>query len=79
MKVTVVGRTVQTSAENASISDLNYFITNQDFIKKDSKIYAGKAAGICYMPDDYLSNGIQNEDKCLNRAEMNAKSGHYSV
>lgn len=79
MKVKVIGRTIQTSTQNSSISDLNYFITNQDFIKKDSKIYAGKAAGICYMPDDYLSNGIQNEDKCLKRAEMNAVSGHYSV
>ncbi len=79
MKVTLIGRTIQTSTQNATASDLNYLVTNPDFIKKHSKIYAGKAAGICYMPDDYLSNGIQNEDKCLKRAEMNAISGHYSV
>lgn len=79
MKVTLIGRTIQASTQNATASDLNYLVTNPDFIKKHSKIYAGKAAGICYMPDDYLSNGIQNEDKCLKRAEMNAISGHYSV
>ena len=42
-------------------------------------LLAGKAAGVCYMPDDYFENGIQNEDKALARAEQTAKSGHHSV
>lgn len=48
-------------------------------IKKSMKIIAGKAAGICYMPDDYLSEGIQDEEKAIKRADGVAKSGHYSV
>ena len=42
-------------------------------------LLAGKAAGVCYMPDDYFENGIQNEDKAFARAEQTAKSGHHSV
>ena len=43
------------------------------------KLLAGKMAGICYMPDNYLSQGIQNEESSLKRAEATAKSGHHSV
>ena len=42
-------------------------------------IFSGKGAGVCYMPDDYLSEGIQNEEKALSRAKSNSKSGHHSV
>ena len=42
-------------------------------------LLAGKAAGVCYMPDDYFENGIQNEEKALARAEQTSKSGHHSV
>ena len=43
------------------------------------KLLAGKMAGICYMPDDYLSQGIQNEASSLKRADGTANSGHHSV
>lgn len=46
---------------------------------KDMTIMSGKLAGICYMPDDYLSNGIQNEESALKRANGNSKNGHHSV
>jgi len=36
-------------------------------------------AGICLMPDDYLSQGIQNEASSLKRAEGTVNSGHHSV
>lgn len=48
-------------------------------VKRDLKIMAGKAAGICYMGDNYLSDGIQNVDKATTRANNTAKSGHYST
>ena len=79
MKVKVIGRTIQTCPEHRSIDNLNEYITNPNIIQKESRVIAGKAAGICYMPDDYLSEGIQNEQKCYDRSKMNAKSGHYSV
>ena len=48
-------------------------------MNEDMTIFSGKAAGVCYMPDDYLSNGIQDSDKALKRAKGTAKSGHHSV
>ena len=40
---------------------------------------SGKAAGVCYMPDDYMENGIQNNDRAIARAEQASESGHHSV
>ena len=48
-------------------------------LTEEAIIFSGKAAGVCYMPDDYLEEGIQNEEKAANRAKGNAKSGHHSV
>lgn len=48
--------------------------TRNDFIT-----YSGKAAGICYMPDNYCSEGMKDVQKAMNRAAGNAKNGHYSV
>ena len=50
-----------------------------DTIYDDNLILAGKAAGICYMSDTYLSEGIQNKDAALKRANNCLKSGHTSV
>ena len=52
---------------------------NLDTIYDDNLILAGKAAGICYMSDTYLSEGIQNKDAALKRANNCLKSGHTSV
>lgn len=46
---------------------------------KDMTVLGGKAAGVCYMPDDYMESGIQNVDAAVNRAKGNVKSGHHSV
>lgn len=46
---------------------------------KNLEILGGKLAGLCYMPDDYLSKSIQNVDSAIKRAELTSKSGHHSV
>lgn len=48
-------------------------------MNEEMTLLSGKAAGVCYMPDDYLSNGIQNNESALKRAVGTAKSGHHSV
>lgn len=56
------------------------FETNgNEGMNDDLALLAGKAAGVCYMPDDYMENGIQNTEKALSRAKQTAESGHHSV
>ena len=52
---------------------------NTERINKELTLLAGKAAGVCYMPDDYMEKGIQNEEKAFARAKQTAESGHHSV
>ena len=54
---------------------------NEDpvMLREEMTIMAGKAAGICYMSDDYLSNGIQNISNAIKRAKRTANTGHLSV
>ena len=69
-KVELVARTTEIGDVcNGDPESINY----------DSMLIAGKAAGVCYMPDDYLSEGIQNTEKCIARANGNKKSGHHST
>lgn len=55
------------------------FSVMRSSMNQDMTLLAGKAAGVCYMPDDYMENGIQNKDKAFARAEQTSKSGHHSV
>ena len=64
----VVARTFEVGAEH-----------DTELINKELTVFSGKAAGVCYMPEDYAENGIQDADKALKRAEGNSKSGHHSV
>ena len=48
-------------------------------MNEDLTVLSGKAAGVCYMPDDYAENGIQDREKALKRAASNSKNGHHSV
>lgn len=50
-------------------------------ISTELKVLSGKAAGICYMPDNYLesSNGYADADKAIKRAMSTAKRGHHSI
>lgn len=54
-------------------------VTNADGMHDGSKTLAGKAAGVCYMPDDYMEVGIQDKEKALLRADNTDNSGHHSV
>lgn len=71
-KVEVIARTFEKN-------DNNLVGFDPEILQKDLQIFSGKAAGICYMPDDYLSNNIHDEVKALSRSKFNAKSGHLSV
>lgn len=71
MKVELIARTLE---KQKYPDEFEPMIVNNDI-----KVIAGKAAGICYAADDYLSEGIQDSEKALKRASFNAKSGHYSV
>lgn len=51
----------------------------EDTSLMDLRILGGKLAGICYMPDDYCSNAIQDVVGADKRAGSTAKSGHHSV
>ena len=67
-EVKVVARTFETE-----------LTSNTDKMNEELTLLAGKAAGVCYMPDDYMESGIQDEEKALARAEQTSKSGHHSV
>ena len=64
-EVKLIGKTVET--------------TDNEHIIEETLTFSGKAAGICYMPDDYFEEGIQNIDKANARANNNIHSGHSSV
>lgn len=76
-KVKLVARTfeIDTVAEISGIDSIDI----EDNTTNEMELLSGKAAGVCYMPDDYFENGIQNEEKALKRVEMTSKSGHHSV
>lgn len=62
-------------AELERLETVNHSFNNID----ELRLLGGKLAGICYMPDDYLSGEIQNTVKANSRANMTTKSGHHSV
>ena len=66
--IKVVARTFEVP-ENHDLEQMN----------EDLTVLSGKAAGVCYMPDDYTENGIQDKEKALTRASGNSASGHHSV
>ena len=65
-----------------SLVESRTFITEDELnamIENDTDLLSGKAAGVCYAPDDYFSRGIQNEEIAVKRAGDTSKSGHHSV
>lgn len=46
---------------------------------KELKIFSGRAAGVCYMGDDYFSERMQDDNKAYTRQQGNTNSGHNSV
>ena len=50
---------------NFSVNDINHF--------------AGIAAGVCYMPNDFYDLASESDQKCIKRALNCIKNGHHSV
>lgn len=69
-EVKLIARTV--AYEKGEVPDI-------DDVNRKFTLFSGKAAGTCYMPDDYFEEGIQNEKAAMSRAANTAKSGHHSV
>ena len=79
VKVNIRAITIERSHfEKLNDIEKNHIFDSEN-IKNSYKIFSGQAAGICYAPDNYMSDLIQNEDAALRRAKFNSKSGHYSV
>ena len=53
---------------------LGYVLPKEEAIK-----FSGKAAGVCYMPDDIETLLNEPEEKTLKRANMTLNMGHHSV
>ena len=47
--------------------------------KEEAISFSGKAAGICYMPDNFETLMNEPKDKTEKRANRTLKSGHHSV
>ena len=47
--------------------------------QKDALLFAGHAAGVCYMPDTFETLMEESEEKTLKRAKTTLSSGHHSV
>ena len=47
--------------------------------KEEAFKFAGKSAGICYLPDNIEKLFLEPEEKTLKRANGTLKSGHHSV
>lgn len=48
-------------------------------LNNDLTLLSGRAAGVCYMPDDYFDDGVYDKDKAMKRAASTSESGHHSV
>ena len=47
--------------------------------QEEAKLFSGRAAGICYMPEDYETLSSEDVSKTLKRANGTLASGHHSV
>ena len=72
--VKMIARTVEVESNNIG----EEVRAGRDFAK-DSKLFAGKCAGVCYGSDKYLDEGIRDLEKAKNRSEDVRKSGHHST
>lgn len=68
---------VELVARTTEINEVCTF--NPESLNHDMVLLGGKAAGVCYMPDNYFEDGVQDEEKALIRAKGCKKSGHHSA
>lgn len=55
------------------------FETDTKLSDEDLFVFGGKMAGICYMPENYFDEKIQNEEAATKKANFTCNSGHHSV
>lgn len=85
MEIQLVGRTCELSKDQMKQAEKEYEKRTGErksyaqIMREEFLISAGKAAGICYMPDDYLEKGIQDEEKAYKRGLKTLSSGHKTV
>ena len=85
MEIQLVGRTCELSKDKMKQAEKEYEErtgerkTYAQIMREEFLISVGKAAGICYMPDDYFEKGIQDEEKAYKRGIKTLSSGHKTV
>ena len=85
MEIQLVGRTCELSKDQMKQAEKEYEERTGErksyaqIMREEFLISAGKAAGICYMPDDYFEKGIQDEEKAYKRGLKTLSSGHKTV
>ena len=67
-EIKVIARTYEV-AEGETVDTLN----------NDLTLLSGRAAGVCYMPDDYFDDGVYDKEKAMKRAASTSESGHHSI
>lgn len=55
------------------------FETDTHLDDEDLYVFGGKMAGVCYMPENYFDEKIQNEEAAIRKANITSGSGHHSV
>lgn len=70
MNIEILARTIENN--NGDYSE------HADF-GHDAYILGGRAAGVCYGPENYFDAGIHKETAAVKRADRTSKSGHHSV
>lgn len=52
---------------------------HREYEPKEMQIIGGQAAGFCYLSEDYMEDGIYNNESSMRRANNTVKSGHHSL
>lgn len=85
MEIQLVGRTCELSKDQMKQVEDEYEKRTGEkksyaqIMRDEFLISAGKAAGICYMPDDYFEKGIQDDEKAYKRGIKTLSTGHKTV
>lgn len=85
MEIQLVGRTCELSKDQMKQVEDEYEKRTGEkksyaqIMRNEFLISAGKAAGICYMPDDYFEKGIQDDEKAYKRGIKTLSTGHKTV
>lgn len=85
MEIQLVGRTCELSKDQMKQVEDEYEKRTGEkksyaqIMRNEFLISAGKAAGICYMPDDYFEKGIQDNEKAYKRGIKRLSTGHKTI